>query len=87
VPQAEEANFPHPGYYGAAWVALGRVMLISSALGSCPDQTGSCRAFRLHFLNFLFSFFFTGLVSASRDRFLFSACLCFFLHFLIAAAR
>jgi len=35
--QAQKANSAHPTYYGAAWVALGRVMLTSSALGSCPD--------------------------------------------------
>jgi cellulose synthase (UDP-forming) len=35
--RAAEANSAHPTYYGAAWVALGRVMLTSSALGSCPD--------------------------------------------------
>ncbi len=35
--QAAEANSAHPTYYGAAWVALGRVMLSSSALGGCPD--------------------------------------------------
>ena len=35
--QADEANSAHPTYYGAAWVALGRVMLTSNALGACPD--------------------------------------------------
>jgi cellulose synthase (UDP-forming) len=34
--RAAEANSAHPTYYGAAWVALGRVMLTSSALGGCP---------------------------------------------------
>jgi cellulose synthase (UDP-forming) len=34
--QAQRVNSSHPTYYGAAWVALGRVMLTSSALGSCP---------------------------------------------------
>jgi cellulose synthase (UDP-forming) len=34
--QAQQANSSQPTYYGAAWVALGRVMLTSSALGSCP---------------------------------------------------
>jgi cellulose synthase (UDP-forming) len=34
--KAAEANSAHPTYYGAAWVALGRVMLTSSALGGCP---------------------------------------------------
>ena len=35
--RAAEANSSHPTYYGAAWVALGRVMLTSSALGGCPE--------------------------------------------------
>jgi endoglucanase len=35
--QAQEADSAQPTYYGAAWVALGRVMLTSSALGACPD--------------------------------------------------
>jgi cellulose synthase (UDP-forming) len=35
--QAHEADASQPTYYGAAWVALGRVMLTSSALGACPD--------------------------------------------------
>ncbi|HET7665453.1 MAG TPA: glycosyl hydrolase family 8 [Mycobacterium sp.] len=26
-----------PSYYGAAWVALGRIMLTTSLLGNCPD--------------------------------------------------
>jgi cellulose synthase (UDP-forming) len=34
--RAAEANSNHPTYYGSAWVALGRVMLTSSALGGCP---------------------------------------------------
>jgi hypothetical protein len=34
--RAQQANSSAPTYYGAAWVALGRVMLTSSALGSCP---------------------------------------------------
>jgi endoglucanase len=34
--RATEANSSHPTYYGAAWVALGRVMLTSTALGGCP---------------------------------------------------
>jgi cellulose synthase (UDP-forming) len=34
--RAQEADSSTPTYYGAAWVALGRVMLTSSALGSCP---------------------------------------------------
>jgi endoglucanase len=28
-----------PTYYGAAWVALGRIMLTSSLLGECPDDS------------------------------------------------
>jgi cellulose synthase/poly-beta-1,6-N-acetylglucosamine synthase-like glycosyltransferase len=35
--RAQDANSSQPTYYGAAWVALGRVMLTSSALGACPD--------------------------------------------------
>jgi cellulose synthase/poly-beta-1,6-N-acetylglucosamine synthase-like glycosyltransferase len=35
--EAQETDSAHPTYYGAAWVALGRVMLTSSALGACPD--------------------------------------------------
>jgi cellulose synthase (UDP-forming) len=34
--KAADANSAHPTYYGAAWVALGRVMLTSAALGGCP---------------------------------------------------
>jgi endoglucanase len=34
--RAQAANSSVPTYYGAAWVALGRVMLSSNALGSCP---------------------------------------------------
>jgi hypothetical protein len=34
--QAQHADASQPTYYGAARVALGRVMLTSSALGSCP---------------------------------------------------
>jgi endoglucanase len=34
--QAQQADSAHPTYYGSAWVALGRVMLTSAALGSCP---------------------------------------------------
>jgi cellulose synthase (UDP-forming) len=33
---AQAADSESPSYYGAAWVALGRVMLSSKALGSCP---------------------------------------------------
>jgi endoglucanase len=32
---AEAVDQRHPTYYGAAWVALGRVMLTSTALGAC----------------------------------------------------
>jgi cellulose synthase (UDP-forming) len=34
--RAQQADSSQPTYYGSAWVALGRVMLTSSALGSCP---------------------------------------------------
>jgi cellulose synthase (UDP-forming) len=34
--RAAAADSATPTYYGAAWVALGRVMLDSSALGNCP---------------------------------------------------
>jgi hypothetical protein len=34
--RAQDADSSQPTYYGAAWVALGRVMLTSSALGACP---------------------------------------------------
>ncbi len=30
-----QADAAHPTYYGDAWAALGRVMLTSSALGTC----------------------------------------------------
>jgi cellulose synthase (UDP-forming) len=33
--QAERLDKEHPSYYGAAWLALGRMMLTSSALGGC----------------------------------------------------
>jgi endoglucanase len=35
--QAEALDQEQPTYYGSAWVALGRVMLTSSALGSCSE--------------------------------------------------
>jgi cellulose synthase (UDP-forming) len=35
--RAQAADAATPTYYGAAWVALGRVLLTSSALGSCPS--------------------------------------------------
>jgi cellulose synthase (UDP-forming) len=34
--EAQQWDSTHPTYYGSAWVALGRVMLTSAALGSCP---------------------------------------------------
>ncbi len=34
--RAQDADSTRPTYYGAALVALGRVMLTSSALGACP---------------------------------------------------
>jgi endoglucanase len=33
--QASDLDRAHPSYYGAAWVALGRILLTSSALGGC----------------------------------------------------
>lgn len=35
--QAQAQNDAHPSYYGAAWVALGRVMLTTAALGGCTS--------------------------------------------------
>ena len=35
--RGQQADAAGSTYYGAAWVALGRVMLTSSALGSCPS--------------------------------------------------
>jgi endo-1,4-beta-D-glucanase Y len=35
--RAQDEDSSHPTYYGSAWVALGRVMLTSSALGACSD--------------------------------------------------
>ncbi len=29
----------YPTYYGAAWVALGRIMLSTSLLGTCPGRS------------------------------------------------
>src|SRR5262249_32695844 len=37
---AEDEDAANPTYYGSAWVALGRVMLDSSALGECPGGRG-----------------------------------------------
>lgn len=34
--RAEEVDREAPGYYGAAWVALGRVILTTDLLGGCP---------------------------------------------------
>ncbi|MBT1001932.1 hypothetical protein KIH31_04880 [Paenarthrobacter sp. DKR-5] len=34
--EAATLNSAHPTYYGAAWLALGRLMLASPALGGCP---------------------------------------------------
>jgi endoglucanase len=36
--RADRLNRSQPTYYGAAWVALARVMLTSNALGACPGQ-------------------------------------------------
>ena len=35
--RAQAENAAHPSYYGSAWVALGRVMLTTAALGSCTS--------------------------------------------------
>jgi cellulose synthase (UDP-forming) len=35
--RAQAENEVHPSYYGAAWIALGRVMLTTAALGSCTS--------------------------------------------------
>jgi endoglucanase len=34
--QAAEEDHAAPTYYGAAWLALGRVLLQSDLLGTCP---------------------------------------------------
>jgi endoglucanase len=34
--RAESAQAAAPSYYGAAWVALGRIMLTTDWLGPCP---------------------------------------------------
>ncbi len=34
--RAESLNSAHPTYYGAAWIALGRIYLDSPVLGGCP---------------------------------------------------
>lgn len=36
VIQADRVARQNPGYYGAAWAALGRVLLITRSLGTCP---------------------------------------------------
>jgi endoglucanase len=33
--RAASIDRSHPTYYGSAWVALGRILLTSSALGGC----------------------------------------------------
>jgi endoglucanase len=35
--KAQAQNDAHPSYYGSAWVALGRVMLTTAALGGCTS--------------------------------------------------
>ena len=35
--RAQAENDVHPTYYGSAWIALGRVMLTTAALGSCTS--------------------------------------------------
>jgi cellulose synthase (UDP-forming) len=35
--RAQAENDMHPSYYGSAWVALGRVMLTTAALGGCAS--------------------------------------------------
>jgi len=35
--QAQAADARNPSYSGAAWVALGRVLLTTSALGGCES--------------------------------------------------
>jgi endoglucanase len=37
--RAEVLDHPHPTYYSSAWVALGRVLLETGRLGTCPDWT------------------------------------------------
>lgn len=34
---AQAQNDLHPSYYGAAWLALGRTMLTTAALGGCAS--------------------------------------------------
>jgi endoglucanase len=33
--QAEQLNKANPTYYGSAWLALGRILLTTNALGAC----------------------------------------------------
>jgi endoglucanase len=35
--QAQAGNTRYPTYYGSAWLALGRVLLTTSALGGCAS--------------------------------------------------
>ncbi|PRC50936.1 glycoside hydrolase, partial [Mycobacterium sp. ITM-2017-0098] len=35
--QASALQQTYPTYFGAAWVALGRIMLDTDLLGGCPD--------------------------------------------------
>jgi endo-1,4-beta-D-glucanase Y len=37
--RAEVLDHAHPTYYSSAWVALGRVLLETGRLGTCPDWT------------------------------------------------
>ena len=39
--QADALAQAHPSYYGAAWAALGRLMLTDDALGACPPLPAS----------------------------------------------
>jgi endoglucanase len=39
--RADDMNALYPGYYGAAWTALGRILLDSPALGGCPALAGT----------------------------------------------
>jgi endoglucanase len=38
---ADRVQSSHPTYYGAAWLALGRTLLTTAALGGCATRTGS----------------------------------------------
>lgn len=37
--RAETQDRAHPTYYSSAWVALGRVLLETGRLGTCPSST------------------------------------------------